>query len=411
MLNPAKKITLVATIIFLCTLFVFNTSYAKETIQTIDNQSLDSASIDAREMVESVTFEQELFRAKVLTIIEEETERFDADGNLQMQYQYINVTALDGQFQDLEIEMYNQNLRVSNPLELVEEGDTVVVYWSNVDNPPFTVEGTYKLNKILVLLVVFLLCVLAITRLKGLRAIISLILTFSILLYFIAPQIAAGTNVLVVSVLGSIVILAISIFIGHGIKPSSIIAFISSSATLFIAVLFSYIAVHYPNLQGYGNEDAFWLYQGSLGDINIQGLLLAGIIISIIGILDDVTIIQASLIEELHSLNPALKFKELFRKGFRIGKDHIISMVNTLIIIYAGVALPIIVYIGHNNQWEIPAWARLNQQALVEEMARALAGSTALLFAVPITTAIAAYAFSKRTKNKITTDKPIESNT
>lgn len=391
MKNKILKILFVVAFIFL--LFPTN-SFAED--ENFITESIDSVDSDiVADTLNNFKFEQDIFRAKVLAIIEEDTRTYDDEGDVQLPYQYLKVKALDGKFKGQELEIDNQQIKLYDPFIEVEDGETIVIYWNNVDYPEFSVENKYHLNKILLLVIIFFLLVVALTRTKGIKALISLIITFAILVYIITPQIANGANPIIISLIGSALILAISIFLSHGMKKTSVIAYLSSFLTLIITILISYIAVHYPDLKGFGSDEAFWLNIGNLDKLNLQSLLLTGMVISIVGILDDVTIVQASIIEELHETNKQLGFKELYKKGFNVGREHIISMVNTLLIIYAGVALPILLYITQDNTWDTPFWARLNQEALVEEIARSLAGSTSLLFAVPITTLLAAYTYTK----------------
>lgn len=346
--------------------------------------------------LEQVKFEQEIFRAKVLKILSENRNKIDEEGLYTPRYQVLVIEPKEGKFKGEEIQFTHENIQVNSPFIPVEERETVTIYWNNVDYPQFSLENKYRLNKIALLAIFFFALVIALTRLKGVRSIISLFITFAILVYLVAPQIAAGASPVLISFIASVLILGVAIIFGHGLKKYSVIAFISATITLVFAIILSYIVVHYPDLNGFGNDDAFWLNIGSLQHLNLQGLLLAGIIISIVGILDDVTIVQASVVEKIHKTNKTLGFKDLYKKGIEVGKDHIISMVNTLIIIYAGIALPILLYLTHDNYWDTPWWARLNQPAIVEEIARSLAGSMALVFAVPITTLLAAYYFSKK---------------
>ena len=348
------------------------------------------------EAMESDEFEQEVFRAKVLEIIEEDRREQDDEGYFNQEFQDLRIKALDGRFKNREITFTNSKKRIDSPYFYAEQGDLIVVYWSNSEALQFSLENIYRLNKIYILAALFFLLIIIFTKFKGVRALASLGITLAILIYIVAPQIANGTNPLFISAISAFLILGISIFLGHGIKTSSIVAFISAAITLILAILLSWLTVKYLGLTGLGTEDAYWLFVGNLDFLNLQSLLLAGIIISIVGILDDVTIVQASLVEEIHKMNKQLTLKELYKKGITVGKEHIISMVNTLIIIYAGVALPILVYLGHDNFWGKPFWARLNEDSIVEEIARALAGSTALVLAVPITTLLAAYVFSKQ---------------
>lgn len=120
--------------------------------------------------------------------------------------------------------------------------------------------------------------------------------------------------------------------------------------------------------------------------INIKGLLLAGILIGVLGVLDDITIAQASVVEQLRYANPSLKPRELFSRAMRVGQDHIASMVNTLVLVYTGASLPLLLLFVNNPH---PLTEIINYEIIAEEIVRTLVGSIALILAVPITTLLA----------------------
>jgi len=145
-------------------------------------------------------------------------------------------------------------------------------------------------------------------------------------------------------------------------------------------------------LFGLGSEESLDLQYGALKNINLQGLLLAGIIIGALGVLDDITTAQTAAVAELKLANAKLSFDELYRRGMAVGKEHITSLVNTLALAYAGASLPMLLLFTVYQQ---PLWVTLNSEFVVEEVVRTVVGSLALTVAVPITTFLAAYWFSR----------------
>ena len=121
--------------------------------------------------------------------------------------------------------------------------------------------------------------------------------------------------------------------------------------------------------------------------IDLRGLLLAGIIIGALGVLDDVTITQSSAVWELHQANPRLGFLDLYNAALRIGRDHIASAVNTLVLAYAGASLPLLLLF---TQVGTPFGELFNGEPVATEIVRMLAGSIGLMASVPITTALTA---------------------
>jgi uncharacterized membrane protein len=142
-----------------------------------------------------------------------------------------------------------------------------------------------------------------------------------------------------------------------------------------------------------GSEEAFYLQFAPGASINLRGLLLGGIIIGVMGILDDITTAQTAVVEQIYHANPTLSARELYQRGSIVGREHILSLVNTLVLAYTGASLPLILLF---KIYERPAWVTLNSEIIMEEIIRMLVGSITLIIAVPITTFIAAEYYSKK---------------
>lgn len=140
---------------------------------------------------------------------------------------------------------------------------------------------------------------------------------------------------------------------------------------------------------GLGSEDVYNLQIGSTSPINAQGLLLGGILIATLGALNDITTTQSMTIFTLVKESPKQKLSELFGKGMDIGKEHIASLINTLILAFAGSSLAVLIFF-ELNPLHLPIWVILNNETTMEEIIKSLVGSSALILAVPITTFIAA---------------------
>ncbi len=260
----------------------------------------------------------------------------------------------------------------------------------------YVIIDRYRMPGIYIVVGVFLLLAILIGKLRGVTALVGLGITGAILLLFIAPQILLGKNALAVALVGSGAIVMVSMFISHGFTKRIKIAALSTLISLAIAGFVTWLFVDVTGLFGLGQSDAFLLQTGFLGAINLQGVLLAGIIISVLGILDDVTTAQTAAVEELHKLDPNLTIKTLYKKGLSIGREHITSLINTLILVYAGAALPLFLLL--TLQKSQPLWLLLNSEFIAEELVRSLVGSSILILAVPISTLLAAYAFLKSSK-------------
>jgi uncharacterized membrane protein len=188
-----------------------------------------------------------------------------------------------------------------------------------------------------------------------------------------------------------------TIYLAHGFSTKTTIAVISTFLTLVGIGILSALFVKITFLTGLGSEDAASLRFGATSNIDFRGLLLGGILIGALGVLDDVTTGLSASVFELHKANPGMAFPQLFKSGLTIGKEHISSLVNTLVLAYAGAALPIFLMITLNvNRY--PLWSILNDGLIIEEAVRTLAGSIGLVAAVPLTTLLATLYVTRSTR-------------
>ena len=235
----------------------------------------------------------------------------------------------------------------------------------------------------------FLLVSVVIGRAKGLRAFLATGASLAIAVGFVVPGILAGWNPVLISLLGTGGILLLAIFFVHGVSWSTAAAvsgtFIAVLATMLLGTLFTDLA----HLTGFGSEEAMYLSQGA-AQVNLRGLLLAGLLIGTLGALTDVTVVQASVVRELAHVNPAFGPAELYRRGMGVGLDHIGSLVDTLVLAYTGAALPLLVLLNVNDL----TFARaLNLELIATEVVHTLVGAIGLILAVPVTTLLAALLF------------------
>lgn len=247
----------------------------------------------------------------------------------------------------------------------------------------------YRLPVIGLLFTLFSLAVILVARRQGLFSLLGMVLSLAILVLLIIPQILAGQPPLLVSILGATAISAVTLYLSHGWKTSTHIAFFSILASLLVVALLAHGAVLGAYLTGLGSEEAAFLQVGDTATINLRGLLLGGILLGALGVLDDIAVSQVAVVAEIASVKKGkISFAELFRRSFAIGKTHVASLVNTLVLAYAGANLPLFLLFFLNK--EQPWWVIINSEILVEEMIRTLTGSIGLIVAVPLTTAVAA---------------------
>ncbi|HMQ02250.1 MAG TPA: YibE/F family protein, partial [Candidatus Doudnabacteria bacterium] len=245
-----------------------------------------------------------------------------------------------------------------------------------------------------IVVMVFVFLAVFIGRRRGALSLAGLGVAGAILLLFTAPQLLAGKNALAVTLVSAGLIAVVTMFIAHGYNLRTRLAVISTLVALLAAIVLSYCFVWVAQLFGLGQGDAFALQAGFLGNIDLRGLLLGGLIISLLGILDDVTTTQTATVEELSKAKPDINRQELFAAAMSVGREHIASLINTLILVYVGASLPLFLLIVTAS--EQPLWVLLNSEYMAEEIVRAISGSVALILAVPIATAIAVQSYYKK---------------
>ncbi len=232
-----------------------------------------------------------------------------------------------------------------------------------------------------VLALAFGATVVALGRMRGVAALIGLALSVAILLWFILPAIVAGSDAVLVAAVGGSAILLVSLYLAHGPNPLTHSAALGALIALVLTTLLSWLVVELANFTGLASEESFFLL--AVPDLDLNGLLLAGIVLGAIGALDDVTVTQASAVLEVHQANPELGRSALYDSGIRVGRDHIVSTVNTLLLAYAGASLPLLIFFTLANQ---SLGFVASTEVVAVEVVRTLVGSMGLVAAVPVTT-------------------------
>lgn len=223
---------------------------------------------------------------------------------------------------------------------------------------------------------------------RGLGALVGLAFSILVIGYFLIPNLAIGKTPYLITAIAIMLISLPGIYISHGISKKTSLALISTYITLLLAVILSVIAVNITRLSGIAGEDTWTLSQHK-PELNIHGLLLCGLLISLVGVLDDVTVGQTAVIAELRLANKKLSVRELYTRGTRIGREHIASLINTLVLVYIGASLLFVVYL--TVVLPHPLFVIANSEFMMNEIVRSLVGSASLILAMPITTIIAAY--------------------
>lgn len=277
------------------------------------------------------------------------------------------------------------------PRQLREGQEVVVAYAPDAPHDlQYSVTDVNRKFPMALLAGIFAVAVVVVGRLRGVMALVALALSFAVLTLFILPAILQGSNPLLVAVVGAGAIMLIALYICHGLSARTSVAVIGTLISLLLIGLLGSLFIGWASLSG-NTDDSTGLIHGLYPHIDMSGLLLAGVIIGSLGVLDDVTVTQTSAVWELHQADPTMSAKQLYRAGIRIGRDHIASVVNTLVLAYAGAALPLLLLFSI-AQSSVGTVA--NSELVAEEIIRTLVGSIGLVASVPVTTALAALVVS-----------------
>jgi uncharacterized membrane protein len=271
----------------------------------------------------------------------------------------------------------------------IEKGDTVVL------TRDAGAEGgaDYKFydyargTPIVVLAIAFAVVVGLVARLRGLASLVGLGFAFFILFRFVLPGLLSEESPTLVSLVGSAAIMFVVLYLAHGFSTRTTTALVGTLFGLTLVAVMGSIAVSVARLTGLTSEETVMLHTYD-PTLNFSGLVLAGVVVAGLGVLNDVTITQASAIWQLNEVSPELTWRELFSRGMAVGRDHIASTVYTIVFAYAGAALPLLLLFELYSQ---PFLVTLFSSAVAEEVIRTLVGAIALVLAVPLTTAVGAF--------------------
>lgn len=330
---------------------------------------------------------QEVVRAEVLRVLEV-TEREIAGTDAMTTVQTLQIELRTG-------ERAGDVVTFENEAVMLEPGDVFFVHRQvNLQGDEFFLfKDVDRRASMVALGLFFVALMLVFAGWQGVRAIGSLVLSVLAILFMLVPALLAGYNPALVSLVVASMILALVLFGTHGFRPHVLIAFAGTWSAVLITCALAAWWTHSLRLSGFGSEASVYLNFATGGTLDFAGLLLGGIIIGILGVLDDVSITQASVVQELKAANPAFGLGELYARAVRVGRNHVSSLVNTLALAYVGVALPLVLFLSTSRA---PVGELLNQEIVAAELTRILVGSIGLILTVPLTTLIAAWWFGSR---------------
>ncbi len=277
---------------------------------------------------------------------------------------------------------------VSETSPTFSAGERVVLDYQEGAPPEFRYAYADRQRRpvLLWLAVAFAVVVVALGRMRGFAALLGLGASIVVLLQFVIPAILDGRNPVLVAVVGSGAIAYLALFAAHGFTRMTTVALLGTLAALGLTALLSWFVVGAAEFSGLTVEEAFIITIA--GHFDLSGLILAGVVLGALGAIDDITVTQASTVWELHAVRPDLGRRALVRSAMKVGRDHVASTVNTLLLAYAGAAMPLLLFFVLAGP---SIGSVLNSEIVAVEVVRTLVGSIGLVAAVPITTWLSAF--------------------
>ncbi len=325
---------------------------------------------------------QGIWRARVVEVLEQEIRPVPGT-DTTTQFQKIRAEILEG-------EKKGEIITIENDYLSLKEGDRFFLNYLITINGAeiYSVGDVDRRSSLLLLLILFAGTIVIFGGKQGLRSLVSLAGSFSIIVFVLLPLILKGFSPLPTSVVIASAILFVAIYFTHGFNRESSVAFAGTSIAVALTGILATLAVSATKLSGFGTDESVYLNIFTGGTLDFTGLLLGAIMIGVLGVLDDIAITQSAVVSELYSANPAMTKKEAYKKAVRVGREHVGALVNTLALAYAGASLPLLLLFSLS---EAPTFAIINSEALATEIVRTIVGSIGLILTVPITTMLAVH--------------------
>lgn len=346
-----------------------------------------------QQQVSPINNSYEFYQVKVISILSEEKAELSLVGANSLT-QKLRAIIIDN---NQEIELEYSVINAAREQNKIKVGDNLIVSEGfSGDKKVYNVIGFYRINSLILIIVIFFILTVLIAGLKGIMAFVGLLLSILAIAWWLIPSIIGGFSPFLACILMAIFLAFVNLYLAHGVKTRTSIALVSVLITLAISAFLAPLSSAFVKLFGVASDEAFYLQAWEGGKLDLQGLFLGGIIIGTLGVLDDVATAQAATVEEIANANPNLTLWELYNSGMSVGREHILSMINTLALAYVGVSLPMILsFVIVKGQ---PWWAILSSDLITEEIIRTLVGSICLIIAVPICNFLASAVFCNNSK-------------
>lgn len=299
----------------------------------------------------------------------------------------------------LEGEMKGKEREVSDSTFDVKKGDTVYIRYvlSSDGTEYFSIFDIYRFPTLIVLFLIFIGAVLLIGGKQGFLSLIALFISFGFIFNILFPTILDGGNVVIIATAGALLSLLVSMALTHGVSRLTASAYLGCVGAVVVTLVAATYAVGATALTGFASEESVFLNMSTKGSLDFVALLIGGILIGVIGVIDDITITQASVVAELKNAGQHLSRRELYFRAMKVGKDHMGAVINTLILAYTGASLPLVLLLYVSDA---PTIQLINSEVITTEIVRTIVGSLGLLSAVPLTTLIAVFLMKEGSKSK-----------
>jgi len=325
----------------------------------------------------------EIVKAKVVEVVSQEKKEVPGT-DVQSVYQTIKAEILEG-------DKKGEVVTIENDYLVLEKGDKFFLRHSidGMDGREmYSVRDVDRQGVILGFIILFAVVIIIFSGRQGVRSLISLAGSFFVILYVLVPSLLKGYPPVLTSIAIAAVILFLAIFLTHGFNRESTVAFTGTVMAVILTGVLAYLGVELASLSGFASDEAVYLNFNTRGTLDFVGLLLGGIMIGVLGVLDDIAITQAAVVSELYNSASHLSRKEIYMKAIRVGKEHVGALVNTLALAYTGASLPLLLLFSTSDS---SMGSIINQEIFATEIIRTTVGSIGLILTVPITTFLAVY--------------------
>lgn len=322
-------------------------------------------------------------------------EYFDMDGQSNgqsMTKQLAEVKILSGQFKGSE--QIIENILTNNPAYdmMLSKGDKVILHIeannevvASENDVDFYIADFKRDTTLYWLCGIFFIALLIIGKFKGFLSFVSIFTTVAMIFFLLMPMILYGISPIISATFVCILSTILTVYLVGGLNRKSTSAIIGTVSSLLLAGILSVLTINFAHLTGFAGEETTFLYSAR-PDLDFTGILTASMMLATLGAVMDVGVSIASTINEIHITDSTLGMKELFKSGMNVGRDIIGTMANTLILVYLGSSLPLVL-LAHNI--DLQKFFNLNQVST--EIASAIIGSIAILACVPLTAIVSAY--------------------